>query len=61
MTVAPFHPDTLGTLVGMFRARVAANPDQVAYRQFDESSDAWVSFSWAQVASEVAPLAGCTG
>jgi long-chain acyl-CoA synthetase len=54
MTVEPFHPDALGTLCGLFRARVAANPDQVAYRQFDESRDTWVSFTWAQVATEVA-------
>jgi len=54
MTAAPLHPDTLGTLCGLFRARVAASPDQVAYRQFDEARDAWVSFTWAQVAAEVA-------
>ncbi len=54
MTAAPLHPDTLGTLCGLFRARVAATPDQVAYRQFDEARDAWVSFTWAQVAAEVA-------
>lgn len=48
------HPDTLGTLCGLFRARVAATPDQVAYRQFDEKRAGWVSFTWAQVASEVA-------
>jgi long-chain acyl-CoA synthetase len=51
---APLHPDSLGTLCGLFRARVAATPDQVAYRQFDEARDTWVSFSWAQVAAEVA-------
>ena len=54
MAAAPLHPDTLGTLCGLFRARVAATPDQVAYRQFDETRDAWVSFTWAQVAAEVA-------
>ena len=54
MTTAPFHPDTLGTLCGLFRARVAATPDQVAYRQFDEARDTWVSFTWAQVAAQVA-------
>ena len=54
MTAAPFHPDTLGTLCGLFRARVAATPDQAAYRQFDEKHGSWVSFTWAQVASEVA-------
>lgn len=54
MTAASFHPDTLGTLCGLFRARVAATPDQVAYRQFDEGRAAWVSFTWAQVAGQVA-------
>jgi long-chain acyl-CoA synthetase len=54
MTAASFHPDTLGTLCGLFRARVAATPEQVAYRQFDEARDTWVSFTWAQVAAEVA-------
>ncbi|HWR78450.1 MAG TPA: long-chain fatty acid--CoA ligase [Thiobacillus sp.] len=54
MTAAPLHPDTLGTLCGLFRARVAASPDQVAYRQFDEARDTWLRFTWAQVAAEVA-------
>lgn len=54
MVAASFHPDTLGTLCGLFRARVAATPDQGAYRQFDETRDTWVSFTWAQVAAEVA-------
>ncbi|WP_296894891.1 long-chain fatty acid--CoA ligase [Thiobacillus sp.] len=54
MADLPFHPDTLGTLCGLFRARVAATPDQVAYRQFDEVRDTWVSFTWVQVAAEVA-------
>ena len=52
-TPPPFHPDTLGSLCGLFRARVAASPDKRAYRQFDEASDSWVSFTWAQVAVEV--------
>lgn len=54
MTAAPLHPDTVGTLCGLFRARVAATPDQLAYRQFDETRDAWVGFTWAEVAAEVA-------
>ena len=53
MTASPFDPDTLVTLPGLFRARVAASPDQVAYRQFDEAKNDWVSFTWAQVAAEV--------
>jgi long-chain acyl-CoA synthetase len=54
MTVASFHPDTLVTLCGLFRARVAATPGQVAYRQFDEARNTWLSFTWTQVAAEVA-------
>ena len=54
MTAAPLDPDVLGTLCGLFRARVAATPDQLAYRQFDEARDAWVGFTWAEVAAEVA-------
>ncbi|HMM46721.1 MAG TPA: long-chain fatty acid--CoA ligase [Thiobacillaceae bacterium] len=50
---ARFHAASLGTLCGLFRARVEATPDQVAYRQFDEASDSWTSFTWAQVAAEV--------
>ncbi len=53
MTVASFHPDKLGTLSGLFQARVAASSDEVAYRQYDESRTAWVSFTWTQVATEV--------
>jgi len=54
MTAVTFDPDALGSLCGLFRARVAASPDQLAYRQFDEVSDAWVSYTWAEVAAEVA-------
>jgi long-chain acyl-CoA synthetase len=54
MAAASLHPDSLGTLCGLFRARVAASSDQVAYRQFDAARDTWVSFTWAQVAGEVA-------
>jgi long-chain acyl-CoA synthetase len=44
----------LGTLCGLFCARVAASPERVAYRQFDEARDSWVGFTWAQVATQVA-------
>lgn len=54
MTAASLHPDSLGSLCGLFRARVAANPDQVAYRQFDDIRNSWVSFTWTQVAAQVA-------
>lgn len=54
MTAAPFDPDTLETLCDLFNARVTASPDKVAYRQFDESTDSWKTYSWAQIAAEVA-------
>lgn len=54
MTAVSFHPDSLGTLCGLFRARVAATPDQLAYRQFDEASGSWANFTWAEIASQVA-------
>ena len=53
MTAVSLHPDTLGSLCGLFRARVAATPDRVAYRQFDDASGNWISFTWAQIAAEV--------
>jgi long-chain acyl-CoA synthetase len=54
MTTAFPPPDTLVTLCGLFRARVAATPDRVAYRQFDEAAGCWVAYTWAQIAAEVA-------
>jgi long-chain acyl-CoA synthetase len=53
MTADAFHPDALETLCGLFRARVDASPDAVAYRQFDEAREAWTNHTWAQVAAEV--------
>jgi long-chain acyl-CoA synthetase len=53
MNTEPFDPDSLGSLCGLFRARVAATPDQAAYRQFDEVSGTWASFTWSHVAAEV--------
>ncbi len=53
MTPTLFHPDRLGSLCGLFQARVVASPDQVAYRQYDESLNTWTRFTWAQVAAQV--------
>lgn len=53
MTALSAHPDSLGSLCGLFRARVAATPDQIAYRQYNEANDAWDSFTWSQIAVEV--------
>ncbi len=54
MTALLSHPDSLASLCALFRARVAATPDQVAYLQFNETDDSWERFTWAQVAAEVA-------
>ena len=53
-TTAAFHPDRVGSLYGLFQARVAASPNKVAYRQFDAKRDDWIAFTWTQVAAEVA-------
>ena len=53
MSAGAFHPDTLGSLDGLFRARVAASPHAVAYRQFDEARAEWVALTWEQVATEI--------
>jgi len=54
MTATTFHPDVLQTLCGLFRARVAASPGEVAYRQYDEASQSWRTFTWSEIAREVA-------
>jgi long-chain acyl-CoA synthetase len=46
-------PEDAGTLDGLFRARVAATPDKVAYRQFDAAKEAWVAKTWREMATEV--------
>jgi long-chain acyl-CoA synthetase len=51
---ANFHPEQLGTLYGLFQARVAAAPERTAYRQYDTATETWQSYSWAQIAAEVA-------
>ena len=53
MVAASFHPDKLETLCGLFQARLTASADRIAYRQFDETCNDWVSFTWAQVNVEV--------
>jgi long-chain acyl-CoA synthetase len=51
---ASFQPDRLATLSGLFQARVLANPDKPAYRQFDPVSESWKSWTWRAVSEEVA-------
>jgi long-chain acyl-CoA synthetase len=45
--------DTLQTLAELFDWRVAQSPDAEAYRQFDESSNQWVSYSWQEIAQKM--------
>ena len=47
-------PDEAGTLDGLFARRVQRTPDREAYRYFDKESASWQSYSWAEMAAEVA-------
>jgi long-chain acyl-CoA synthetase len=47
-----------GHLAGLFRCRVARNPDAIAYRQYDPVSNSWQSHSWARIAQEVSRWQG---
>lgn len=47
-------PDEARTLAGLFRERVRRSPDAPAYRYFDETSLAWQSVRWADIARQVA-------
>ena len=53
-TPRPVAFDPADTLDGLFRKRVVASPDAVAYLQFDAASTAWREISWADTAREVA-------
>jgi len=45
---------TVGTLYGLFRERVGRTPDFEAYCEYHRATKEWVSFTWQQVADEVA-------
>lgn len=47
-------PQQAGTLHGLFLERVKRTPDAEAYRHFDTARNTWVSFTWRQMADEVA-------
>ncbi len=47
-------PQQAGTLHGLFLERVKRMPDAEAYRHFDTARNTWVSFTWRQMAGEVA-------
>lgn len=65
MTQQPYQPkeypvapttltlDDAQTLPGLFRARVAATPDKVAYRHFDVAGKSWHDTTWEEMATEV--------
>lgn len=44
------------TLDELFRERVRRSSESIAYRQYDQQEQAWLSFSWAQVATQVERL-----
>jgi len=51
--VTALDPTRLGTLVDLFRARVKTTPIRFAYRQYDAAQEAWVAYTWSQVANDV--------
>ena len=40
-------------LSGLLRCRAARTPDAVAYRQYDQSSSSWRSYTWKEIEQEV--------
>lgn len=42
------------TLDGLFRERVKRTPEHVAYRYFDDRTDTWKEYTWAQMNAQVA-------
>jgi len=46
--------DDAGTLDGLFARRVRRSPDRDAYRYYDKHGKQWLSYSWAEMAREVA-------
>lgn len=43
-----------GTLDGLFATRLHRSADRIAYQAFDRESKSWVSYSWRDMAAEVA-------
>ena len=57
--MANFHEnlisiDEAGTLDGLFASRVRRTPDREAYRYFDKDGKSWLSYTWGEMATEVA-------
>jgi len=42
-----------GDLAGLLRVRAARTPDAIAYRQYDQSSSSWRSYTWKEIEQEV--------
>ena len=53
MTTSVITPERAGSLAGLFRERVEASPNKIAYRQYDIARGDWVKCTWADVAAEV--------
>jgi len=57
--VGSFHEnlislDQASTLDGLFASRVNRTPDRDAYRYFEKESSSWLTYSWSEMAREVA-------
>ena len=47
-------PQQAVTVHGLFKERVKRTPDAIAYRYFDLQQSAWLSYTWGQMAEQVA-------
>ena len=47
-------PQQAVTVHGLFKERVKRTPDAIAYRYFDLQQSAWLSYTWGQMAGQVA-------
>lgn len=57
--MAAFHENLISldeavTLDGLFACRAKRTPDRPAYRYFDRDSSAWLSYTWAEMAAQIA-------
>ncbi len=53
MSLTTTHPDRAKTLPGLFRARLAASPDKIAYRSYDIAAQRWETTTWAAMGKEI--------
>ncbi len=57
--MSQWHEDLIsveeaGTLDGLFARRVRRSPDDEAYRSFDRATQTWISYTWRDMARQVA-------